>query len=136
MNQGIERLIFRCIHILFSIPILGYICSSFAKIPSYAPAVRSVFLPVLALSGVWMWKGHAFRRLISHGSTLITPYRNRVVAMLTLSIHERKWNTKVGGEPLERRVRSAVRSRLAEAQGSERLRRQSSSQQSGQPEGG
>jgi hypothetical protein len=34
MNQ---RVIFRWIHIIFSIPILGYIYSPFEKLPDYAP---------------------------------------------------------------------------------------------------
>jgi len=37
MNQGTIRLILRWIHIVFSIPILGYIYSPFDKIPNYAP---------------------------------------------------------------------------------------------------
>jgi hypothetical protein len=46
MNQGILRLIFRWIHIIFSIPILGYIYSPFEEVPKYAPAVRQVFVPI------------------------------------------------------------------------------------------
>lgn len=60
-----KRLIFRWIHIIFSIPIIGYVYSPFEEIPNYAPAVRYFFLPVLVLSGLWMWKGHLLRRLIS-----------------------------------------------------------------------
>lgn len=69
MNQSLKRSIFRWIHLLFSIPILGYIYSPFEEIPNYAPAVRYVFLPVLVLAGLWMWKGHVLRRLISREST-------------------------------------------------------------------
>ncbi len=65
MSAGFKRAIFRWIHIVFSIPIIGYIYSPFEEIPQYAPAVRYVFLPVLALSGLWMWKGHVVRRLLS-----------------------------------------------------------------------
>jgi len=65
MNQSIQRSIFRWIHIVLSIPILGYIYSPFEKIPQYAPATRCVFVPVMILSGLWMWKGHFLRRLIS-----------------------------------------------------------------------
>ena len=68
MSQGIKRSIFRWIHILFAIPIIGYIYSPFEKIPQYAPATRFVFVPVLVLSGLWMWKGHLLRRLISKSS--------------------------------------------------------------------
>ena len=65
MNQAIKRSIFRWIHILFAIPIIGYIYSPFEKIPQYAAPTRYVFVPVLVLSGLWMWKGHLLRRLIS-----------------------------------------------------------------------
>ena len=65
MNQGIPRWIFRWIHIVFSIPILGYIYSPFDKIPNYAPATRFVFVPIMVLSGLSMWKGHLLRRLTS-----------------------------------------------------------------------
>jgi thiosulfate reductase cytochrome b subunit len=68
MNQGIKRSILRWIHLVLSIPILGYIYSPFEEIPKYAPAVRFVFLPILVLSGLWMWKGHILRRLISKRS--------------------------------------------------------------------
>jgi hypothetical protein len=65
VNQSIIRLIFRWIHIVFSIPILGYIYSPFEKLPQYAHTTRFVYVPVIVLSGLWMWKGHVLRRLIS-----------------------------------------------------------------------
>ena len=65
MTPGTTRLILRTIHIVFSIPILGYIYSPFDIIPDYATPTRFVFVPVLALSGLWMWKGHVLRRLVS-----------------------------------------------------------------------
>jgi hypothetical protein len=68
MNDATRRSIIRWIHIVISIPIIGYIYSPFEAIPDYAPAVRFVFLPVMALSGLWMWKGHLVRRLFSRGS--------------------------------------------------------------------
>jgi hypothetical protein len=69
VNRGITRSIFRWIHLVFSIPILGYIYSPFDKIPQYAPTTRYVFVPVMILSGLWMWKGHVVRRLLSNRST-------------------------------------------------------------------
>lgn len=63
-NRGGARWIFRWIHIIFAIPILGYIYSPFDKIPSYAVPTRFVFVPIMVLSGLWMWKGHVVRRLI------------------------------------------------------------------------
>jgi hypothetical protein len=65
MNQGVQRWILRGIHLVFSIPIIGYIYSPFEKLPDYAPPTRYVFVPIMVLSGLWMWKGHVIRRLIS-----------------------------------------------------------------------
>ena len=48
MSEATKRSIFRWVHIICGIPILGYI-----------------YDPVLLLSGLWMWKGHVVRRLIS-----------------------------------------------------------------------
>jgi thiosulfate reductase cytochrome b subunit len=68
MSRIGARSIFRWIHIVFSIPILGYIYSPFDKIPQYATPTRFVFVPVMIVSGLWMWKGHVLRRLIWKGS--------------------------------------------------------------------
>ena len=68
VNRGISRTVFRWIHIVFAIPIVGYIYSPFKSLPDYAPATRFVFLPVMVLTGLWMWKGHVVRRLLSRGS--------------------------------------------------------------------
>jgi len=76
MSQGTKRWILRTIHIVFSIPIIGYIYSPFDKIPGYATPTRYFFVPVLVLSGLWMWKGHLLRRLISKRSAQQNPAVN------------------------------------------------------------
>lgn len=65
MKEATKRSIVRWIHLVLSIPILGYIYSPFERLPDYAPRVRFVFVPVMVLSGLWMWKGHVLRRLVS-----------------------------------------------------------------------
>ena len=60
MNTAAQRSIFRWIHLIFSIPILGYIYSPFEEIPKYAPAVRFIFVPAMILSGFWMYSGVFF----------------------------------------------------------------------------
>jgi thiosulfate reductase cytochrome b subunit len=65
MKEATKRSMLRWMHIVFAIPMLGYIYSPFERIPNYAPATRFVFVPILILSGLWMWKGHILRRLIS-----------------------------------------------------------------------
>src|SRR5258708_37373642 len=65
MKEATKRSIFRWIHIIFGIPIIGYIYDSPTDTPNYAWSIRCVLLPVLLISGLWMWKGHVARRLIS-----------------------------------------------------------------------
>ena len=65
MKETTHRSIFRWIHLVLAIPIAGYVYSPFKELPNYAPAVRFVFFPAIALSGLWMWKGHLVRRLWS-----------------------------------------------------------------------
>jgi len=67
-NRGFSRTILRGIHLVFSIPILGYIYSPFDRLPAYAFKTRFIFVPLMVLSGLWMWKGHVVRRLFSKKS--------------------------------------------------------------------
>jgi hypothetical protein len=68
MKDSTQRSIVRWLHIALSIPIAGYIYSPFENIPDYAPATRYVFFPTLVLLGLWMWKGHVVRRLLSRSA--------------------------------------------------------------------
>ena len=70
MNQGIKPSILSWIHIVFSIPILGYIYSPFEQLPNYAARVRFVVVPLMILSGLWMWKGHVLRMKVGQKAGL------------------------------------------------------------------
>ena len=65
MNQAIKRSIVRWIHIICCVPLLGYTYGEPSEVQQYAGAVRNIFIPVIVLTGLWMWKGHLLRRLIS-----------------------------------------------------------------------
>jgi hypothetical protein len=65
MSNATQRSIVRWIHIVLGIPIIGYIYSPFDQIPNYAPVTRFVYVPIIVLSGLWLWKGHVVRRLFS-----------------------------------------------------------------------
>lgn len=65
MKEATKRSIVRWIHLILAIPIIGYIYSPFDQIPNYAFPTRFIFVPILVLSGLWMWKGHLLRRLFS-----------------------------------------------------------------------
>jgi predicted tellurium resistance membrane protein TerC len=68
MTDATKRSIARWIHIVFAIPIAGYVYSPFADLPDYAPVVRYVAFPIIGLTGLWMWKGHLLRRAVSRRS--------------------------------------------------------------------
>ena len=68
MNKAVKRSILRWIHILFALPLLGYIYGPPAEVVQYAPYFQFIYLPVVMLTGLWMWKGDALRRLIWKGS--------------------------------------------------------------------
>jgi len=63
MSPGTQRTILRSIHILFGLPIIGYVYGPPEEVQQYAPMFRYIFVPVLFLSGLWMWKGHLLTRL-------------------------------------------------------------------------
>lgn len=67
MKDTTKRSILRWIHIVFGIPIIGYVYSPFENLPDYAPVVRFIAVPVIVLTGLWMWKGQAVRRMFSKG---------------------------------------------------------------------
>jgi hypothetical protein len=60
ISNAAKRAILRSIHLILSIPILGYIYGEPSEVAQYAPAVRSIFVPVIILSGFWMYSGVIF----------------------------------------------------------------------------
>lgn len=65
VSPATERVILRWIHIIVAIPIAGYVYSPFKNLPDYAPPTRYVFLPIMIVTGLWMWKGYLVRRLFA-----------------------------------------------------------------------
>jgi hypothetical protein len=76
MKEATKRSIIRWIHIVLAIPIVGYVYSPFDQIPNYAAVTRYVYVPIIVLSGLWMWKGHVVRRLILRKSANQLPHQN------------------------------------------------------------
>ena len=68
MREATKRSIFRWIHLVLSIPIIGYIYSPFERLPDYATPTRYVFFPLMVVTGLWMWKGHVVRRFVARQS--------------------------------------------------------------------
>ncbi|MEO6568178.1 MAG: hypothetical protein ABIO94_05400 [Opitutaceae bacterium] len=68
MQEATQRSILRWIHLIFSIPIVGYVYSPFRELPNYAPKVRFIAVPVLVLARLWMWIGRRSRRRVPNAS--------------------------------------------------------------------
>jgi hypothetical protein len=64
MNASIQRKIIRWFHIIASIPIVGYIYGPVAEKQEAVIFIRWVLLPLVVLSGFWMWQGHVIKKWI------------------------------------------------------------------------
>ncbi|ASZ14965.1 hypothetical protein KTO58_13225 [Chitinophaga pendula] len=62
MKAGTIRKIMRWVHIILSVPLIGYFYGPVATQPYAVYAIKYVFLPVVVLSGFWMWKGHLLKK--------------------------------------------------------------------------
>jgi hypothetical protein len=62
MNDTTKRSILRWIHLVFIIPILGYIYGEASEVQQYAAAVRFIFVPIIVLFGILDVFGRSLRR--------------------------------------------------------------------------
>jgi len=60
MKAATKRSTLRGIHLIFTIPVLGYVYGKPAEVEQYAAAARLVFVPVILLTGYWMYSGLLF----------------------------------------------------------------------------
>ena len=89
-----KRSILRWVHLIFAIPIVGYIYSPFEEIPNYASAVRFVFVPLIALSGLWMYAGVSFAVIavaVWVGTYLLSGVGAAVLSQVVLFIVRKMW---------------------------------------------
>jgi hypothetical protein len=94
ISSATKRSILRWIHLIFTIPILGYVYSPFEELPNYAPVVRFVFVPVLILSGFWLYAG-AFFAIIGValwlGACYLSGYGAAILSLVALFIARKTW---------------------------------------------
>ena len=94
MSSATKRAILRCFHLILSIPILGYVYSPFAELPNYAPIVRFVSVPVLILSGFWMYAGVFFAIIgvaLWLGAYYLSGYGTAILSEVALFIARKTW---------------------------------------------
>jgi predicted tellurium resistance membrane protein TerC len=63
VNNATKRTILRSIHLIVSIPIVGYLYSPLEELPKYAPITRYIAFPIILLTGLWMYAGLIFALL-------------------------------------------------------------------------
>ncbi len=62
-DQKRLRVILRWVHISLGLVLLCYIYSPFSKYPAFKMFVRCFVVPVVVLSGLWIWKMPLLNRL-------------------------------------------------------------------------
>ena len=94
ISNATKRSILRWTHLISSIPILGYIYSPFEEIPNYARATRFVFVPVIILSGFWMYSGVIFAGIgvaAWLGAYYLSGLKAAVLSQVMLFIARKTW---------------------------------------------
>ncbi|MEO5720827.1 MAG: hypothetical protein ABIR71_05065 [Chthoniobacterales bacterium] len=94
MNQSTKRALLRWIHIIVTIPIFGYIYGPAAEVQEYAGTVRYVFVPIIVLSGWWMYAGAVFAIIgvaALLGSFYFFGYGAAVLSQVTLLLARKIW---------------------------------------------
>jgi hypothetical protein len=103
MNKATLRTILRWIHLIVTIPILGYIYEPASEVEQYAGGVRYIFVPVILLSGYWMFSGILFAiigvalwlsayRLSGYGAAVLSQialFTARKIWLLTRAQHSK-----------------------------------------------
>ena len=94
MKNATKRSILRWIHLVLTIPILGYIYSPASEVEQYAGGVRYIFVPVLILTGYWMYSG-VFFAIIGVAAWLgayrVSGFGPAVLSQIVLFIARKIW---------------------------------------------
>ena len=94
MNYATKRSILRWNHLVFTIPILGYIYGPASEVQQYAAAVRFAFVPVIILSGYWMYSGVLFAIIgvaVWLGANHMSGYGAAVLSQVVLFVARKAW---------------------------------------------
>ncbi|HTE87708.1 MAG TPA: hypothetical protein VK639_02030 [Terriglobales bacterium] len=94
ISSATKRAILRCVHLILSIPILGYIYGPPAEVQQYAGAARFVFVPVIILSGFWMYAGVIFAIIgvaVWLGAIYLSGIGAAILSQVALFIARKTW---------------------------------------------
>ena len=101
MNGATKRAILRWIHLIFTIPVLGYVYGPPVEVAEYADAVRYFFAPAVLFTGYWMYSGFAFAaigvalwlgafQLFGSGGAILSQFSLFIVRKIWLVIRARQ----------------------------------------------
>jgi membrane-bound ClpP family serine protease len=94
MSNATKRTILRYLHLIVGIPVLGYIYQPASEAQQYAGAVRFVFVPVMILSGYWMYAGVIFAVigvLLWLGAYRLSGFGAALLSQVALFIARKIW---------------------------------------------
>ena len=94
MTNATKRSILRWVHIIVTIPVFGYVYGPAAEVQEYAGAVRFVFVPVMVLTGLWMYAGIYFAVIgvaLLLGAYILSGSGAAVLTVVGLFIVHRIW---------------------------------------------
>jgi hypothetical protein len=94
ISNATQRSILRWIHIIVTIPIFGFIYGPHSEVQQYADGVRYIFVPVIVLSGLWMYAGVIFALIgvaALLGSYYLYGYGAAVLSQVVLFIARKIW---------------------------------------------
>ncbi len=112
MSSSTKRVILRALHLVLSIPVLGYIYGVPAEVAQYGDTVRYVFVPIIMLSGFWMFSGVLFAVLgvvVWLGAYYLVGVGTAILCQVALFIARKIW--------LVVRARRSANERPARAEG-------------------
>ena len=60
-----ERNLMRWIHLIGAVAIYTFVYSPWRNEPSFLLYMRILIVPILSLTGLWMWQGHRLKKLLA-----------------------------------------------------------------------
>ena len=94
ISGATKRTILRVVHLIVTIPILGYIYGKPSEVEQYGDGVRNIFVPIIILSGYWMYSGFVFAIIgvaLWLGAFHLFGYGGALLSQVLLFIGRKVW---------------------------------------------
>jgi hypothetical protein len=94
MKPGTLRAILRSVHLIVTIPILGYIYGKPSEVEQYAGGPRYIFVPLIIFTGYWMYAGMIFAVIGAAawlGAIHFSGFGAAVLSQLVLLVARKSW---------------------------------------------